>query len=443
MKKGITWIMTAFLLTLTVSFTMAGGSSDKSGGAGSGGGKTKVVFWYFQGGNNAENIKKFVSEFNASQDKIEVDAQYQGGNDDIMAKVRATPKGQLPDVTQFSDGTTRWAIDSGKTLKMQDFIDADKYDISGYEPNILAFYRMDNVLYSMPFQVSCPVILYNVEALAATGLDPQKAFVTMDDCLNTGRALAAQGMTQGGSFTNQPWSLLQITQGQGVELLDNGNGRKGRATQVNPQARQALVNVVRKYKAIVDDPSNPNFASGDVKNQFASGTIGYTVESCSIYSSVHLAAQFTIGFAPLPRVSASDRGGVGIGGGSLWLLDNGKQEQAKAAFEFIKFMTADAQQSRWSMSTGYLPVRRSILEAPEYQDYLKNTNPALKVAIDALANSTAASAGPVTGIWGRTTGILGEEIDAMINDKSISPETVVDNYIRRLNEEMAAYNRAN
>ena len=46
--------------------------------------KTTVVFWYSLEGVNAETIKGIVDEFNASQDKIFVDAQYQGAYDDAI-----------------------------------------------------------------------------------------------------------------------------------------------------------------------------------------------------------------------------------------------------------------------------------------------------------------------------------------------------------------------
>ena len=46
--------------------------------------KTTVVFWYSLEGVNADTIKGIVDDFNASQDKIFVDAQYQGAYDDAI-----------------------------------------------------------------------------------------------------------------------------------------------------------------------------------------------------------------------------------------------------------------------------------------------------------------------------------------------------------------------
>ena len=41
--------------------------------------------------------------------------------------------------------------ESGWTVPMQEMIDADNYDVSEIEPNLAAYYTIDNQLYSMPF----------------------------------------------------------------------------------------------------------------------------------------------------------------------------------------------------------------------------------------------------------------------------------------------------
>jgi sn-glycerol 3-phosphate transport system substrate-binding protein len=139
MKKVFCIAMTALCISAAL---FAGGGSDRQAA----GGNTKIVLWHSMGGRNGEALDKLAREFNASQDKIEIEMQYQGTYDDCIVKIRATPKGQGPDILQLYDIGTRWAVDSGLTLKMQDFIDRDKYDISDYEPNILAYYALDGSL---------------------------------------------------------------------------------------------------------------------------------------------------------------------------------------------------------------------------------------------------------------------------------------------------------
>ena len=440
-------MITAMLLAAAMTFV--GCSKKDTGGAGrqsQGAGKIKVVFWHAMGGRVGEATIKLVDHFNASQDKIEVEHQYQGSYDEAITRLKVTPKGSGPDVMQLYDIGTRWAIDSKTVLKMQNYINRDKYDISDYEPNIIAYYTIDRELYSMPFNCSSPVIVYNKEALAKTGLDPKKAFATMDDCRTTGKAMKAAGLEVGGSFTNYSWVFEQMVGIQDRDLLDNGNGRNARATKV--VGDEALFNIFSKLNAIAREPSNKIFGKGTVesKNQFAAGNIGYIVDSCSAYSDISAAAEgkFSLGFAPVPKVNAGDTGGVSVGGGSLWLMDSGDNKRIDAAWEFVKFATSAQQQAQFSIDTGYLPVRRSSINLSFYQDYLRNKNPELIVAINALQSSKPSCAGSVMGVFPQARIIIENEAEAMMNNPTgVSARTVVNNITSQINEAISLYNRMN
>jgi sn-glycerol 3-phosphate transport system substrate-binding protein len=298
----------------------------------------------------------------------------------------------------------------------------------------------------MPFNCSSPVIVYNKEALAKTGLDPKTAFATMDACLATGRAMKAAGLEVGGSFTNYSWVFEQMVSIQDRDLLDNGNGRRGRATRV--VANDALLNIFTKLNTIARDPSNKVFGkgTGESKNQFATGTVGYIVDSCSVYVDITAAAagKFSLGFAPVPKVSPSDTGGVSVGGGSLWLMDSGDSKRADAGWEFIKYVTGAQQQAEWSIGTGYLPIRKSSLNLPFYQEYITKTNPELIVAIDALAGSKPSCAGSVMGVFTQARVIIENEVEAMMNNPTgVSAQNVTDRIVSQINDEITLYNRTN
>jgi sn-glycerol 3-phosphate transport system substrate-binding protein len=153
--------------------------------------------------------------------------------------------------------------------------------------------------------------------------------------------------------------------------------------------------------------------------------------------------KFHVGFAPIPKVNPADTGGVSVGGGSLWLMDNGSSEKADFAWEFVKFVTGAQQQAEWSIGTGYLPIRRSAVALPFYQDYINNTNPELIVAINALQNSKPSCAGSVMGVFSKARVIIENEVETMINDASVTPQAVVSQIVGQINEDLALYNRTN
>ena len=136
---------------------------------------TEITFWHSMGGVNGEAIAKMVEDFNvAYEGKIKVNVEFQGSYDDAINKVKAAGMSAMPaDVMQIYDIGSRFMIDSGWALPMQQMIDAEGYDVSRIEPNIAAYYTIDGILYSMPFNSSTPLLYYNKTAFAEAGLDPE------------------------------------------------------------------------------------------------------------------------------------------------------------------------------------------------------------------------------------------------------------------------------
>ena len=409
---------------------------------------TKVVFWHSMGGRNEEALKKIVDGFNASQDKVVVEPQYQGTYDDAITKLRATGEGARPDIMQLYDVGTRWMIDSGYALKMQDYIDQDKYDISDYEPNILAYYSLPDGLHSMPFNCSSPVIIYNKTAAQKAGLDEATAFSSLEKLEETAKILQEMGgVTVGGSFTNYSWVFEQLIGFQDKEFLDNGNGRKDRATKVVMDENGAGLAILKGYKSASQNPAMTVWGKGtaESKKQFATGTVGFIFDSCSIFQDTAAAAEgkFEIAFAPLPKVNPTDAGGTSVGGGSLWMIDNGDENRAAAAWQFIKYATSAEAQAQWSMGTGYLPIRKSSTTMPEFVKYCEEKNQGMMVAVNSLRNSKPSCAGALMGVFPKARTIVENEVEIMMNDPNATPEDALQKICSQINDEITIYNKTN
>src|SRR5215471_10428990 len=147
----------------------------------------EVTFWHgFAAGANQDATNSLVQKFNdAHQGQIHVTAVYQGSYDDTLAKLKTAIQSgqasQLPSISQIYDIGTRFMIDSRAIQPMQVFIDHDKYSVADLEPNILGYYSINNRLYSMPWNVSTPLLYYNRDAFQAAGLDPSKPPTTLDE----------------------------------------------------------------------------------------------------------------------------------------------------------------------------------------------------------------------------------------------------------------------
>ena len=187
----------AMTLTVILGATSLIGCSNNSVGSNKTGENTEITFWHSMGGKGGEAINSLVEEFNNSQDKVKVVAEYQGSYDDSINKLKSSALSNSgPDVMQLYDIGTKWMIDSEYAIPMQDMVDKNDYDISSLEKNILDYYTIDDKLYSMPFNSSTPILFYNKTAFTEAGLTDEDIPTNFDEIIEVSNKLAVKNGNQ-------------------------------------------------------------------------------------------------------------------------------------------------------------------------------------------------------------------------------------------------------
>lgn len=446
-KRFVSVILTASIITgLFVGCGAKGVSNNSASGK-----PTEITFWHAMGGAGGQAIGKMVEDFNKSHKDIKVNVQFQGNYDDALNKMKSAQKGNAgPDVAQVYDIGTRYMIDSGYAVPVQKFIDSEKFDTSNLEPNLLGYYTVNNKLYSMPFNASTPILYYNKTAFKEAGLDPEKAPATFTEIEEMAKKLtkrdASGNVTQYGySMAIYAWVFEQLIAKQGLNYANNGNGRNATATAVEFDKNGAGLNITREWKKLVDSGVSGNFGrkTADTQNAFIAGKTAMFVDSTAVLSNLmkSVNGKFEIGTAFLPKLSSSDKGGVSIGGASLWVMDNKDEKKQKAAWEFIKFMISPEEQAFWNKSTGYFPVTKKAYDLDVMKETLKNY-PQFQTAIDQLHASPVESRGALLGVFPEARQTMETNIENMLQGK-LSPEQTVENAAKDINTAIEKYNKAN
>ena len=370
------------------------GALDKTSGV------TKVSFWHAMDGKNAEVLTKLVDEFNKENSgKIQVEATYAGKYDDAIAKYKASIQSKsTPDVVQVYDIGTRFMIDAGQAVPMQDFIDRDKMDVSDLQPNIAGYYSIDKKLYSMPFNTSMPVLYYNKKLFKAAGLDPQKPPTTLEEVRADAEKLSAKNggpAKYGFGAAIYGWLLEQFIATDNAEYCDQGNGRDGKATKVQFDSPDAVA-VVDWWQKMVKDglAANTGRDTKAAQAAFKAGQLAMTLESTGQVGGFQQAAQaagYDLGVANYPKLKATDGGPI-IGGASLWIDGEGHSDAKKeASWRFVKFLADPKSQATWHTGTGYFPISKGALNQPVDVAWRKQY-PQFDVAVQQLQNTKLSKA---------------------------------------------------
>ena len=407
---------------------------------------TTISFWHSMGGVNGEALDTLVKQFNEENEYgITVDAQYQGEYDDSLNKLKSAQIGNMgADLVQVYEIGTRFMIDSGWIVPMQEMIDGDGYDLSQIEPNLAAYYTIDNELYSMPFNSSTPILYYNKDMFEKAGI------TEVPDSLEGIGEIGQQLLDNGGageamSMGIYGWFFEQLISKQGLEYANNGNGRKEAATAVAFDENGAAKNILTVWKDLNDKGFAPIVGKGGDAGlaDFFAGksaiTLGSTASLKQILQDVN--GKFEVGTAYFPKVSSSDEGGVSIGGASLWALDNQDPKKLRATWEFIKFLISPESQAYWNAQTGYFPV---TVAAQEEETFKQNVAeyPQFQTAIDQLHDSAPEYAGALLSVFPEARAIVESEIESLLNGNE-DVDAAVKNMTESINGAIEEYNLVN
>ena len=373
---------------------------------------TTITFWHSMGGVNGEAMDYLVNKFNEENtDGITVEAVYQGEYDDTINKLKSAQIGNMgADLVQIYDIGTRFMIDSGWVIPMQELINADGYDISQIEPNIAAYYTVNNELYSMPFNSSTPILYYNKDMFEKAGIT--EVPTSLEGILAIGDDLKTKGGAgEPLALSIYGWYFEQWLCKQGLSYADNGNGRDAGS-----------------------DTATTDFTSGK-----AAITLGSTASLKQILQDVN--GSFEVGTAYFPTIKDGDEGGVSIGGASLWALNNNDDAKAAATWKFIKFLISPESQAYWNAETGYFPVTTAADEEQTFKDNVAQY-PQFQTAIDQLHDSKPQYAGALLSVFPEARQIVETEIENMINGNE-TPEKAVESMASQINSSIEDYNLVN
>ena len=415
-------------------------------------GVTRVAYWHSMAGDiGGKSIPKLASDFNASQDSCFVEPTYQGSYDDSLNKLRAgLQSNDIPAIVQLYDIATRLMVDLKVATPIQDFMDAENYDTSDFEPNVLAYYTVDGKQYSMPFNTSTPLLYYNKDMFAAAGLDPEVAPRTFAEVADyaaklTQRDASGNVTVSGGAFAIYGWFVEQFLAVSGGLYADNGNGRDAAATTATFNGPEG-VRILEWWKEMYDAGNFGNYGrtTVDTRNAFLAGQTAMFIDSTAVLRGMidGSAGKFELGTGWLPRPdeAAFENAGTIIGGASLWILNGRPQEEQQCAWEFIKFVSEPAQQAFWHTESGYFPIRKAGYDEPLAVEW-RTKYPQFGTAVEQLhaAPNNRVTQGALIGVFPTARQTVETAIEEVLAGQA-TPQEALDNAAAAVTQAIADYN---
>ena len=327
-----------------------------------------IYFWHaFSDAPRSGWIEERAAEFNALQSDFTVVAEAKGSyRDTLQAAVLADKQGSAPHIVQIFEVGSQLAFDTGIFKPIGEI---GSFDTSDYIQPVLNYYTINGTVNSIPFNSSSPVLYINKDKMVEAGFDADYVPDTFSDVINVLETARSKGV-EGSRFSMNlhGWFFEQWMAEQGAMLVNNGNGRDGRATETLLDSAAALkignfmselaAKDLYTYTGKFEDwgGSDAIFQEGKAIMHITS-----TADLGNISSAVE--GKFTLGVGYLPIADGTERNGTVIGGASVWVAKNHPEDELTAARDFILYMTNTENMVSWHKLTGYYPVRESSIDA--------------------------------------------------------------------------------
>jgi multiple sugar transport system substrate-binding protein len=375
-----------------------------------------ITLWHAMGEVNQGLMQKYANSFMALYPNVTVIIPAGVGNYDTLKgnMINAITANAMPNMVQGYPDHVAEYLNGKAVLNLNPYIFSTQWGLNGADAfeDIIPSYRAENsqydlagTFYSLPFNKSTEVMIYNKTAFTALGIPvPQ----TWQDIIAAAPQLKAYGETIAeqkvraanvGKTEAQLAPLISSAKNAVVAASYDSTGNAfitftrqfgGAYTGINFTTFKgqylwrdnvqtiAAMNFLKTNSSIITLPEfwNQQYASTPFVNQQTFVTIGssagirYNVPATDPTTGQPL---FEIGVAPVPfNADYPNLKAVIQQGTNISLMKTGTAQEQLASWLLLKHMISINNTIDWAMQTGYLPVRISAYSSTTYQNFLNS-----------------------------------------------------------------------
>jgi len=387
-------------------------------------GKVEIVLWHAMGSDITNWMRQAAIDFRNEYQALGYDFTVTipngtGSYDTLKANMsNAIIERDLPNMIQGYPDHVAEYLNGGAILNLNPYIEHEVYGLHGADAlsDILESYRLENqqylsggTYYSLPFNKSTEVLIYNKSALEYAGItDPEDLPKTWQEWFAIADVLIEYGQLKNPTEPNLVKAGAYDSNGNGfITFTRQFNGAY---TAINPQTYRgqylwhtnantfAAMQFVKDHRDVFVTPDfwDQEYATTPFSQQkvaFAiSSSAGVRHNQNAIEGLPAGAEKFELGVAPIPYNGDRPQDRAVIQQGTnISLTDSGTREQKLVSWLFLKYLMRTDVTVDFAIATGYFPVRESGFTSDRYVQFLNQTLPNMTALQKANALSAKAA----------------------------------------------------
>jgi ABC-type glycerol-3-phosphate transport system substrate-binding protein len=365
-----------FLNIIITLFLIATGCSEKQKDD-----RVVVSFWHSFVSSTIPSLNELIDRFETEHPDIRINAQYVPTGDALIQKlVTAIQSNTAPDISWLHADFLNNLVEADAIYDMSVFVNSENgfsdEEIADIYEQLIQTFTHRGILYAIPMEATTLALVYNKDHFRAAGLDPEKPPQTWQELREYAQRLTidkdGDGKTDQYGFyipaypASGPlsvWVVLQwspyVWQAGGEIIRDDQSG-----VLFNSEAGVAALSLWR------DIYNDLNFSAYSFTHDmgFASGSLSMIMDGPWDLPTFRKMKNVDWGVTSLPAGPVQKA--TYIAGEGLAIFKQSKNPDA--AWSFIKWVAKPEIQAMFSMSSGYLPIRKSVLDREDYKEFLEN-----------------------------------------------------------------------
>ena len=402
MKKTISILLVALAV---VAMAFAGGGKESKTGAGNNafqvpeggydGSPVTITFYHTMGSNLSEVLNLYIEEFNKLYPNITVNASQVGSYDDVRDQISTEiTVGAQPNIAYcYPDHVALYnmagvvatldnLIDSKEEVVRADgsveilgLTDAEKADfIEGYYEEGRQF--GDDLMYTLPWSKSTEVLYYNKTFFDEHNISVPTTWDEMEEVCKKIKEIDPTSIPLGydseGNWFITMTEQLDSPYTSAIEphyLFDNEVNRDF-IKRFRSWYQKGYLTTQTIYGAYT---SGLFVAETGTRSYMSIGSsAGATHQRPTKDASGNY--PFEVGIATIPQANPSSPKVISQGP-SVCIFNKSNPQEVVASWLFVKYMTTSVDfQAEFSMTSGYVPVLKSVADHPVYKEFVSKAN---------------------------------------------------------------------
>ena len=413
MKKFLAIIM---LLALTMTMLFSCGpkptpnpDTDKKVGnfevpeVGYDGSDVTITFYHTMGANLVGVLNNYIAEFNKLYPKIHIEHTQIGNYDDVRDQISTelTTNAQPNIAYCYPDHVALYNL-AGSVITLDNLInstievtraDGSKETLGLTEAQIADFIEGyynegkqfgDGLMYTMPLSKSTEVLYYNATFFKEHNLTPPTTWEEMGELCKKIKEIDPKSIPLGYD-SEANWFITMCeqygspyTSATGDHFLFNNETNRNFVKMFREWYQKGYLTTQKIYGAYT---SGLFTSTNEVKSYMSIGSsAGATHQRPT--ANADGSYPFDVGIATIPQVSETNKKVISQGP-SLCVFKKANQnpQEVVASWLFVKYLTTTVEfQAEFSMTSGYVPVIKSVSDNTEYKKFIDGANGGTNIA---------------------------------------------------------------